>query len=528
MYIDRSAKETFEQIQAKTFKPIKTNHIGLGFTKDALWVKFEIKNNSNQSLIRYLTLNKASLDSIALYEKKDKSILQLDPYIQKNIIHPSFDISFEPNETKSFYLKVHTISSSHNFKLQLKDTQTLYQDEFFYQLIKTLFLGAMFGLIIYNLFLLFFMKESVYLYYVLYIFFLTIYYTAYSQMMNYITSYPQVYFAIYYIGLTNIFSLMFVKSFLQIKNRIHNYIITTIVISTLLLMLTSTSMNLITTLTIINIVFILYLCLYALYEKNDQIKYILLGWILMITGTFMQVFKTHGLWSMINTFPYFYEMMIFSEAVLFSAALASRLNKTNSLKKSLKTNTILIKELHHRVKNNMQFIILIYRLKLDKIMNPKLDQNLKEAEGTIQAMSKTYEILYQQEDLQTIDTKEYFESLILQMKQSFDTSDIHIDLNASTQLTMNQSIYSGIILNELMTNALKYAFPKNKGNIWISFKKERNKVEFTFKDDGIGFDDKTQNKDTFGLSFIEALVTDELHGHMEINSLSGVSVRVQF
>ncbi len=161
-------------------------------------------------------------------------------------------------------------------------------------------------------------------------------------------------------------------------------------------------------------------------------------------------------------------------------------------------------------------------------MNPELDQNLKEAEGTIQAMSKTYEILYSQKDLQTVNSKTYFESLISEMKRSFNMSQINIHLQTDAQLTMHQSIYLGIILNELITNALKYAFPDHKGDISINLKEEGSKKIFIFKDNGIGFDETTKGQDTFGLSFIEALVVDELEGDISIDGSDGVKIQIVF
>lgn len=535
MYLDTTSKETFEEVQRKTFKAVHTNEIRLGYTQSTVWIQFEITNKSAQPLERYLTINKPFLDTIVLFEKTGAKYIQTIKGIKHNyayqqnyVLHPNFHLSFRPNETKFLYLKIISISSSNNFQLYLKDTTTLYEDEFTYQMIKTVFLGAILGLIIYNLFLFFFIKELVYLYYVLYMFFLSAYYLAYTQIINYMITISEGSYAIYLIGLANIFALMFIKTFLKVENKKHLYIIYTIIFLYLMIMLAGLSANMITKLTIINILFILYLCIDAFRKKNNQIKYIFLGWVLMITGTLMQSLKSYGLWTLIDYYPYFYESTILAEAILFSVALAARLNKTKELEESLQTNTILIKELHHRVKNNMQFIIIMYRLKLDKMMNTQLDSNLKEAEGTIQAMSKTYEILYTQNDLETIDTKAYFESLISEIKQSYGSSDIHILLNASAKITMNQSIYLGIILNELMTNAFKYAFLDGPGEIQISLQKEGAQTLFVFEDNGIGFDEQSLSEDTFGLSFIEALVTDELKGKMYINSNNGVRVRIVF
>ncbi len=331
MYIDNSSQMTFAEIQHQTFKPINSDEIKLGYTQSTIWIQFKITNKLNQPFESNLIINKPILDTIDLFEKEgqtyrktSRGILSLGQYEQNNILHPNFHINFKPYETRFFYLKIHSTTSSNNFKLHIKDTQTLYQDEITYQIMKTIFLGIMIGLIIYNLFLFFFIKESVYLYYVLYMFFLTTYYVTYTQIINYIIIFPQSSYVVYFIGIANIFVLMFIKTFLKVQNKVHTYIIYTIII---LYLIFGLSITITSQLTILNMLFVLYLCTYALYKKNDQVKYIFLGWLLMVIGTIMQILKAFGLWTLIDYFPHFYEFTILSEAILFSVALAARLNK---------------------------------------------------------------------------------------------------------------------------------------------------------------------------------------------------------
>ena len=160
----------------------------------------------------------------------------------------------------------------------------------------------------------------------------------------------------------------------------------------------------------------------------------------------------------------------------------------------------------------MQFIILMYRLKLSALSNQQIDDKLKEVEGSIQAISQTHEILYNQENLDSINTSVYFQTLINELKKGFKTKDINILLNISTSLDVEKSIFCGIILNEIITNSFKYAFTENKGEINISLEKTNNKYVFIIHDNGIGFDYEKEKNSSFGLSFVQAMVKDELKG----------------
>jgi len=539
IYIDTTARKSFTRVISENFTPFGKEQLNLGYTEKAVWIHFHIENRSEKPLKRFLTLSNPMLDTIELYTQKGdtytkrvKGILHLDQYDRGHILHPNFAVDFAPHEQKSFYLKVHTRSCANYFSLKLEDHTALYHHEFTYQLIEALFFGAMLGLIIYNLFLFFFIRENAYLYYVLYMFFMVLNHASYTLMLDYLIDEKYIryeaFFAIYYIGLTDIFILLFIRSFLNIRHRIHLFLINAAIVINLLLMLFNAPISYIANFTLILLFFTLYLCIDAYLRHNTQIKYILAGWSINIVGIFMLAFKNEGLWTIIDTVPYFFEMTLFSEGVLFSAALASKLNKTKALERSLRTNTLLTKELHHRIKNNMQFILLMYRFKLESAMTPQLEQKLKEAEGSLQAIAKLYEILYRQEDLEKLDTESYFKSLIDELKRSFNMPGIAIRLEQTVPLTMHQSIYCGIILNELATNAFKYAFADKQGEIEISFKKKGDKTLFLFKDNGKGFDTALETHTSFGLFFIETLARDELNGTFEIDASDGVRVLITF
>ena len=176
----------------------------------------------------------------------------------------------------------------------------------------------------------------------------------------------------------------------------------------------------------------------------------------------------------------------------------------------------------------MQFIIIMYRLKLANFSNPQIEQKIDEIEDIIQAMSKTHEILYNQKNLEQIDTKEYFENLIEKIEKIYQSKKIEISINIQTNIDIQTSIYLGIILNELLTNSFKYAFNKNIGKINISLEKEYSKIKLIYKDNGIGFDYEDKKDESFGLTFIESIVKNELKGNLKFENHKGTKTTIIF
>lgn len=542
-YIDKSSKLDIKDIVKKDFKKSQTNYFKLSYTKDNLWIKFKLENPTDKHLDKYLTLTNPILDEITLYENIKGNFVKKEigrSYIQRNsvedLVYPSFEISIDKNETKEFYLKTHSISSANYFQLFIKDQKQTYKDDFSYQLVETLFFGAMLALIIYNIFIYIFTRDKAYLFYIFHIFFITLNHLSYSGMSSILFEDNTYKFDtnmnVYYISFAIVFILLFVQSFLHLKNFKRLNIITNIFIgSILVLALISNNsnylMDILSLVVLIATLYILFLSIYLYTKKIPQAKYILIGWSINIIGIFMITFKQHGVETPFDSFTYFYETTTFLEAILFSIALVSKLNKTKELEVSLNRNKSLLKELNHRVKNNMQFIIILYRLKLENLITPKIDNKLYEIENSIQSMSRLHEALYQQEDVEDVETKEYFLSVIEKLKLTFEIEH-KIDVQINSSLSVEQSIYCGIILNELITNSIKYAFNNEKGIIKITLNKEDNKNVLEIEDNGAGFDYNEKISQSFGLTFIEALVEDELKGKINFFNKNGTKVIIIF
>jgi len=201
------------------------------------------------------------------------------------------------------------------------------------------------------------------------------------------------------------------------------------------------------------------------------------------------------------------------------------------INKSLKEKELLLKEIHHRVKNNMQLISSLFGLQIFKEKNEKSKNILQDSKNRIRAMALVHEKLYQSNDFTSVDFKDYIDYLIKEFHHTYKKNNITVNTEIKKiYLSIEKAIPLGLILNELLTNCYKYAFPDNrKGIIKINFNKKKNTYNFILSDNGIGLPDdiNLENPDTLGLEIITSLVK-QLNGHMNIDSKNGTVVNITF
>ncbi len=191
---------------------------------------------------------------------------------------------------------------------------------------------------------------------------------------------------------------------------------------------------------------------------------------------------------------------------------------------SLKEKEVLIKEVHHRVKNNFQVIISLLSLQSELINDPKIFPYFIESKNRIKSMSLIHELLYHQTNFDSIDVKFYVENLVDYLKRSYtETKDgIHIQTEVDQlNIDIDTIIPCGLVINEIISNCMKHAFPENKkGEIIISFKKYDDTFYcLSVKDNGVGISKEKDfnNQKTLGMMLINTL-TKQLGGELRINS----------
>ncbi len=201
---------------------------------------------------------------------------------------------------------------------------------------------------------------------------------------------------------------------------------------------------------------------------------------------------------------------------------------------ALREKDILLREIHHRVKNNMQIISSLLSLQSQKFQGPEVVEAFRESQDRIRSMALVHEKLYQTRDLSRIDFSDYIKSLTSFLFKTYKTDETRIALKLDLDkvfLDINAAVPCGLILNELVLNALKHAFPdERKGKVTVELREsEAGTVRLTVRDDGIGFPEGIDiaQADTMGLQIV-SLLTEQLDGRVEVKRDGGTAFSVSF
>ena len=223
------------------------------------------------------------------------------------------------------------------------------------------------------------------------------------------------------------------------------------------------------------------------------------------------------------------------KVILLQNSEKKLLTSEEQIKTSLKEKETLLRELYHRTKNNMQVIVSMINLQAQYIEDKNSLKIFEETTNKINSMALVHEKLYQTKDLSRINLKEYFNDLIELLKDSYmEMSEkviIKKDLN-EVMVTIDAAIPCGLIMNELISNIFKHAFPENKkGEIKISLKiTEDEEIEIVIVDNGKGFPPGLdyKNTNTLGLQTAVALAEQQLLGSFEYARDKGTQFKILF
>ncbi len=235
------------------------------------------------------------------------------------------------------------------------------------------------------------------------------------------------------------------------------------------------------------------------------------------------------------------------------------LETCRDITEKVKADQMRKKEINHRIKNNLQIVSSLLDLQAEKFSDKKVVEAFKESESRILSMSLIHQELYESGKLDTIDFSSYLCKLVADLLKSYNSTVCEIKVNLDVSnifLEVDTAVSLGIIINEMFTNSIKYAFPaRTNGEIYISlvkeaFKKESGENEFSsnlpsntslkysqenvtykliYADNGIGIPEDLdfENPDTLGLQLINALV-DQIEGHIELKKNNGTEFNIWF
>ena len=189
------------------------------------------------------------------------------------------------------------------------------------------------------------------------------------------------------------------------------------------------------------------------------------------------------------------------------------------IEKELRENRLLLSEIHHRVKNNLQTLSGLLQLQQD-LIETKEDaiKAFEASQDRIMAMARAYELLLHSEHMSDVNVPEYIESIVRQLKFSYDPESrvfVEYDLE-NCEMEIQELSKTGLIINELVTNVFKYAFQgREQGKLWLSVKEKNDRIYFDIADDGVGLpkDIDFEGTDTLGLSLVSMMIS-ELKGKL--------------
>jgi two-component sensor histidine kinase len=205
----------------------------------------------------------------------------------------------------------------------------------------------------------------------------------------------------------------------------------------------------------------------------------------------------------------------------------------DELQKALEDKDVLIKEVHHRVKNNLMIISSILSLQSRYIKDKEVQNIFKECQNRTRSLAIIHEKLYRSEDLNKIMINEYIESLVSSLYHSYTINSNRIKVRVDVEnleFDADTSIPLGLIINELFTNAMKHAFPGEKtGQIDVELHSDDDGFKLEVSDNGVGFHEGLdyKNVDSLGLRLVNSL-TEQIDGKLELKKSEGTKFIVTF
>ena len=213
--------------------------------------------------------------------------------------------------------------------------------------------------------------------------------------------------------------------------------------------------------------------------------------------------------------------------------ITERKRAEEQIKASLKEKEVLLREIHHRVKNNLQVISSLLDLQADYVEDKRALEIFNESQNRIRTMALVHEYLYQSKDLARIDFAEYIQDLANSLFQPYENSNairLRINVEDDISLDIDKAIPCGLILNELVSNSLKHAFPAGEEDeIRIDFRSEKDKCMLIVSNNGVDFpkDLDFRNTESLGLQIVVDL-TEQLDGTVELDGSGGTTFKIAF
>jgi two-component sensor histidine kinase/CheY-like chemotaxis protein len=228
---------------------------------------------------------------------------------------------------------------------------------------------------------------------------------------------------------------------------------------------------------------------------------------------------------------------LIKRALCLWEAVHEPLEREKALEASLKEKELILKEIHHRIKNNFQVVCSVLSLQSQYIKDEEVLNMFMETQDRVRAMALIHEKLYRSKDVGSMDFAEYVENLVHGLFWSYNVDPNRVKLEIRIEevsLGIEITVPCGLIINELVSNSLKYAFPpewKGQGKIdVILMKNEDESLDLIVRDNGVGIPQDLQigHTDSFGLELVTILAEDQLDGSVMLDRSKGTKFQIRF
>jgi len=562
-------KEVYKE---NKFEPYRKSYLNAGVTQSSVWLRFQLKNSSSIAIKKVLVFSSPLLESIELYRGvESQAVLRGLSFEQPQhrTISYYYDIKLDAKSEITYYVKVYSHYTPLGFAVTLEDKSLFLKEDSLKQLTTILLIGMLVALMLYALGLAFYAKDKSYFYYALYLTLIIYQQFTYVGLTQIYASYSfivlDMQWAIFKVSILMLSSALFAMHFLKTENipwlhTLYKWFLLFIILEMTVFSLPRFyNIEIIILTGVLFIVFNLMAGIITYKSDYKEARLFIIGFGTVFVSYFIMIMDALGLISVIQYFPNLLMWCSAIEALVLSLAFSDRYKllqeakektdkafleslknreiiinnevkkKTEELNQAVKTKELLLNEVHHRVKNNLQIILSILRLQNDKITDRVTLDACINLENRINAIAKTYSMLLPKENLDAIDMEEYVDSLLWDIHDTIccDTCQIEIETHIDVSLSLKESAYVGLIINELVTNAYKHAFEEGKGIISIHFHKKGEVFTLIVEDNGRGFapDPKSQS---LGLKLIYTLVYDQLEGTITLLSDKRTKYTIRF
>jgi two-component sensor histidine kinase len=546
---------------AAQFTPSRHKYPAFGFTSSAYWVRFVVVNPSDQEIQWCLELAYPPMDSITLYIPTHTDQFQIVhagdrlPFHSREVDYKDFIFLLRtaPRSQQTYYLRLENAGSI-NLPLTILSLSALAEKINHEQILLGLYHGAILVMLIYNLFLFISIRDPSYLYYVLFnsgwvLAMLTLNGLAFQYL------WPQaVWWAnnslLFFFCFSFLWGVQFSRSFLDTAQHTPGFdiLLRGLIVLAVLGMACAFLATYYFSVRLTNIIGMTSVLVWlngflCLQQGVRAARYYVMAWSALILGITILSLKNLGILPYNSFTVWAPQLGSAAEITLLSLGLADRIRTLRQEKERVEKALIdtqltmqdtLLKEVHHRVKNNLQVIASLLNLQSRHVQDAQAVAMFKESQNRVQSMALIHERLYHSSDTTRLDFTSYLRTLMAYLFASYNTSNATIALKLEVDritFGIDTAIPCGLIVHELVANALKHGFPgMTQGEIHLGLRAQGDgQFRLRVSDNGVGFPKEVdfRHVESLGLKLV-TMLTQQLDGEIELERHAGTTFIITF